>query len=308
MLYDKCILRLLNKIRRKGMTVDEGLRFIVADQSCSFSEKQTARAILNDPSAFDRFLESDGGKGSGNFGHKGRPGQRGGSGAGGGGSKAPKGLSFEQQKARWGAMSPKQYSEMKLAEFPDGVNPEVRAVFEKAAKSEPAITDAMQRHAQACGAEMDGLEFRMKDGDSFMRKVRKDAQEHGHQGQLKAAGKLYDAVRYTQVSDEKNLVANAKKTLTNLKAEGYNVVGVKNTWKDPNTAYNGINVKLRSPDGQQFELQFHTRDSLRVKEQIHTLYEEQRKLSTRDPRYKELNDQMMAISSGQRRPDSIETL
>ena len=83
MLYDKCILRLLNKIRRKGMTVDEGLRFIVADQSCSFSEKQTARAILNDPSAFDRFLESDGGKGSGNFGHKGRPGQRGGSGAGG---------------------------------------------------------------------------------------------------------------------------------------------------------------------------------------------------------------------------------
>lgn len=392
---DITIMRVLKKVRRMGMDTNDGLRHIVADSGSSFPEKQVAQAILKDPNGFDDFLNADGGPGSGNFGHGGRPGQRGGSSeegsagevthaqsvknyetairevlqkegieaanranhlalerglirqeqftagaqilakafleqdqaavdggngsgnfghkgrpgqiggsGGGGGSKAPKGLSFEQQKARWGAMTPQQYSETKVAEFPDGVNPEVRATFEKAVKAEPAITAAMQRQAEACGAEMDSLEFRVKDGDSYMRKVRKDAKEKGTQ--LKAANDLFDAVRYTQVSDEKNLVQNAKKTLTNLQAEGYNVIGVKNTWKDPGTAYNGVNVKLRSPDGQQFELQFHTRDSLSIKEKIHKLYEEQRKLPKRDPRYKELDRQMFAISNGQKRPDGID--
>ena len=301
---DRDVMRMLNRLRKQGINEIQGLRQIVHDSKSSFSDKLLAQAILENPQFLERG-QNDGGPGSGNFGHKGRPGQRGGSG-GGGGSNAPQGLSFEQQKARWGAMSPTEYSQTKLKEFPDGVNPSVKAVFEKAAKAEPAITASMQKYAEACGAEMDGLEFRMKDGDSYMRKVRKDAREKG--GQEKAAEGLYDAVRYTQVSDEKNLAQNCKKTLTNLQAEGYNVVGVKNTWKDPTNPYNGINVKLRSPDGQQFELQFHTRDSLRVKEEIHKLYEEQRKLSKRDPKWKELNDQMMAISNGQRRPDSIETV
>lgn len=122
---DLIVMRMLNKVRKMGKKENEGLRSIVAD-SASSTERHAAQAILNDPAAFDRFLEKDGGKGSGNFGHKGRPGQRGGSGGGGGTSKAPKGLSFEQQKARWGAMTPKQYSDTKLAEFPDGVNPEAR--------------------------------------------------------------------------------------------------------------------------------------------------------------------------------------
>lgn len=83
MLSDRSVMRVLNIIRRKKMTADEGLRLIVADQGYSYSEKHAAQTILNDPEAFDLFLEKDGGKGSGNFGHKGRPGQRGGSGSGG---------------------------------------------------------------------------------------------------------------------------------------------------------------------------------------------------------------------------------
>lgn len=203
-------------------------------------------------------------------------------------------------------MSPEQYSKTKIDEFPDGVNPKVRAVYEKAAKAEPSITAALNNEVKKCGAEMDGLEFRMKDGDSFMRKVKADARKKG--GQQKAAESLYDAVRYTQVSDEKNIVKNCKKTIESLRKAGYNVVGVKNTWKDPKNAYNGINCKLVSPDGQKFELQFHTPDSLRVKEEIHGLYEQQRVLSERDPKWQELNEKMFAISRKQRRPDFIDDL
>ena len=71
---DITIMRVLKKVRRMGMDTNDGLRHIVADSGSSFPEKQVAQAILKDPKGFDDFLNADGGPGSGNFGHGGRPG------------------------------------------------------------------------------------------------------------------------------------------------------------------------------------------------------------------------------------------
>lgn len=284
-------------VRSMGMPNTPAVRKIVADSMRCGSDEET---------------EDIGNKNSGNWGHKGRPGQVGGSGGGGGSGSGGGGTSGGShgsgtKKHDWHNMSSSKYSKTKLETFPKQASPAARAVYEKAVKSEPAITNKMKSLASQMGAEMDGLDYRLKDGDSFMRKVRSDAKEK-RWNQQKAADNLFDAVRYTQISDDANLASNAKKTIAQLKAEGYNVIGVKNTWKDPTNAYNGINVKVKSPDGQQFELQFHTRDSLRVKEEIHGLYEKQRVLKKNSPEWLDLDRQMKEISSRQRRPVDVESV
>lgn len=83
---DLVLMRLLNKYRKNHINVYAGLRLTACDASAPRLERRAAQAVLSDPRSFERFLAADGGKGSGNFGHKGRPGQVGGSGGGGGSS------------------------------------------------------------------------------------------------------------------------------------------------------------------------------------------------------------------------------
>ena len=79
---DRDVMRMLNRISRKGINEIQGLRQIVHDADSSFSDKLLAQAILENPQILEQG-QTDGGPGSGNFGHKGRPGERGGSGGGG---------------------------------------------------------------------------------------------------------------------------------------------------------------------------------------------------------------------------------
>lgn len=80
---DRILMKLLNKYRRQNVSIREGIRRTATDSRASVQERRIARAVMNDPSAFEVFIALDGGKGSGNFGHKGRPGEIGGSGGGG---------------------------------------------------------------------------------------------------------------------------------------------------------------------------------------------------------------------------------
>lgn len=229
----------------------------------------------------------DGGEGSGNHGHKGRPGQIGGSG-GGGSSSA-------------------EYSKKKLDSLPASVKPEVREIYQKSVASEPQITDDLTKIAKDVGAKMDGLDFRLKDGESFQRKVKSNANEN-HTSEEEAANNLYDVVRYTQVSSGKNLSQNFHKTVEILRKKGYNVVGVKNTWLEEGGAYKGVNVKMTSPDGQKFELQFHTPESLDMKEINHKHYEIQRKLPENDPEHQRLKRIMVQNAAKLTPPADIDTV
>ena len=40
--------------------------------------------------------------------------------------------------------------------------------------------------------------------------------------------------------------------------KGYESVKVKNFWTNKGNPYNGINCTFKTPDGQRFEVQFHT--------------------------------------------------
>lgn len=156
----------------------------------------------------------------------------------------------------------------------------------KAAAAEKRVTPDLEDLADSLGTRLEGLDFRLKTEDSLVRKL---AETPAHE--------VFDALRYTMVSDAKSLGDNARKTLETLQGEGYKVIQVKNTFRE-GEAYKGLNTKLQSPEGQVFELQFHTPQSFDMKQnRTHAMYETFRTLPAGHPDRSRLFDAMVDLSS-----------
>ena len=204
-----------------------------------------------------------------------------------------------------GELSP--YAKEKLDSFPNDAPEEIKPAYERACAAEPRITQDMQdTTAGVPSAHLEGLDYRLKDGDSFARKAESISDDKGIPLE-DAANNMHDANRYTQVSDGDHLVDNTNNTLAALKDKGYSIDDVNSTWGDDG-AYKGINCKLTSPEGQPCELQFHTPESYATKEPMHKLYEEQRQLPETSPEWNAYEDQMRAMSSSLTPPKNIEHL
>ncbi len=150
----------------------------------------------------------------------------------------------------------------------------------RAAAHEPAVSRLLQEVAGKVGGQMAGFEHRLKKRDSLIRKIHTVLKS---QPGLAVAGvEINDALRYTlQVEDAPpGRHAEAIRTaLTALEAAGHKVVKVKNYWPKGDN-YSGVNSVLETPDGLDWELQFHTAESFRIQHRDHELYEEMRKDET----------------------------
>lgn len=95
-----------------------------------------------------------------------------------------------------------------------------------------------------------------------------------------------------------------------LHRKKYTVVRVKNTFKE-GAVYKGVNTLVKDPHGNIFELQFHTPQSVAIKEnELHKLYEKQRMLDKKSDRRKwdELEEKMKTISDTIVIPTGIERI
>lgn len=187
---------------------------------------------------------------------------------------------------------------------------EIKAVasskIAEAVKAEPGITKNLTGIAAKNGATMVGLEYKLKTASSLERKVRTECQEKGMTPE-QAIKKMYDVNRYTMQADESNFTATVKNTFSTLEGEGYKVERVKNTFQK-GKEYVAVNCVLSDKNGTRFELQFHTKKSLEVKEVNHKLYEEQRADSTPAARRKELGQIMANNTNSIPIPAGIETV
>jgi hypothetical protein len=168
----------------------------------------------------------------------------------------------------------------KDGEFPDDVVEAAKKHRAEIEKVEAEITKLLIDLAEKNNARMEGLDFRLKSLKSLMRKIAAE-KDSEHDGDAEAAAKsMSDVVRYTMSYSPEDYVEGIKGVIDAMKESGYEM-RVKNYWKggDP---YQGINVAVTHPDGTQFELQFHTPQSVVEKEKIHLLYEEYR--TSQDPR------------------------
>jgi len=137
-----------------------------------------------------------------------------------------------------------------------------------------------------------GLDFRLKSGDSLRRKMESLVKATGKSPTAVALG-INDAVRYTAEFAPDQYEKGVRATLIDLGRKGYRVEKVKNYWQKGDD-YDGINAVLRSPGGMKFEMQFHTKDSLRTKDRSHKIYEKFR--VAKDPKEaKGLVRQMRAL-------------
>ena len=171
-----------------------------------------------------------------------------------------------------------------------------RRYREKMVASEPRITRTIIDLADEHGARPEGLSFRVKSEQSLVRKIAQEVEEKRIAGQVmrvdEAAESMSDVIRYTYVIGDDTYATAAKRIIADLEAQGY-TLRVKNYWAEGNS-YKGINVAMRDPDGIPVELQFHTSESLRIKEgALHEIYERQRVLT--DP------DQIEALTEEMRR-------
>ena len=181
------------------------------------------------------------------------------------------------------------------------------AAVAKAKEAEPAITGALQEVAAATGGQMIGLEFRTKTEESLARKLEKEGREK--KLDIKASlDRMYDINRYTTQYSEENMTAGIQQTFSTLESKGYTVMRVKNTFPDESAGYRGINAVVKTPQGTNFELQFHTAKSFEVKMSNHTLYEKQRAKGVTKEQYDKYEAEMAAAARSIPMPKGISSI
>lgn len=179
-------------------------------------------------------------------------------------------------------------------------------LIEKAKQKDQTITEDLKYAVSKGSGHLEGLEYRIKSQKSLVRKlISKSLQKDISIEEY--AEKATDVLRYTNVSTSKNLAKDYFKIVEILNRKGYNVVEVNNTFNSTGP-YRGVNTLVADKTGYVFELQYHTPESIKVKEINHKLYEEQRLDSTSAARKEELNAQMIKNASSIPIPANIEKI
>lgn len=207
----------------------------------------------------------------------------------------------------------KAATEKKLGNIAPELQPYFREVYEKRLKDEPKITNDICDIADELGAEMYGLDYRLKSAGlnekgecRAAQKIAEDMDKNGWTYE-QAVDNFSDMVRYTQACTEDTAVDQFEKTKAALEKKGYKFAKVKNTWDtfSEDNPYRGINCVVVSPSGTRFELQFHTPESIVGKEVQHPWYEEFRSDKVKPDRKKELGRKMYENMKKMRAPKNI---
>ncbi len=182
--------------------------------------------------------------------------------------------------------------------------------YEKIIVNEPKITTDLQEISKATGAELVGLDYRLKSKDSYLRKVNSDSKNSLDTKIISdtIAG-TNDVIRYTYQTAGDKLAESFNAVTGEMEAKGYSQFKLKNTWNDKRNPYKGINGIFISPDGQKFEVQFHTPESFELKNgPLHKLYEEFRLDSTTPERRLEISKEMFVMSAKLSKPKDIDKI
>ncbi len=174
--------------------------------------------------------------------------------------------------------------------------------YNKAIANEPEITATVKKIAEDGNLNALGLEYRIKGKESYLRKIRINYNPDGNEYEIN------DILRYTYGADANNLAARTLDSIDKYSSIGYNTVKVKNSWYNEDNPYKGINTIIQAPNGQKFELQYHTPEGFELKNgKQHELYEKQRLITDEEsPEYISLRNQMFELSDKLTVPDGIE--
>jgi hypothetical protein len=182
---------------------------------------------------------------------------------------------------------------------------ESRAIdlHEQAGLAEPRITPDIEAVAAETGGTRVGEAHVLKSVESIARKLT-DAVARGL-SLSEATAEFPDAVRYTITYPAESYTASVEKAAPGLaRSHEVDIDLIPNAWQ-PGNRYKGLNAGLLSPDGQRYELQFHTPDSYQVAQETHGDYELLR-TSTNTAERRAAFDRMVELSSHLVHPPGVE--
>lgn len=176
-----------------------------------------------------------------------------------------------------------------------------RQLLATAQSEEPAITNTLKTSVETSGGRLVGLDARLKSEASLVRKVNDRAlaevlfENRAPAAEVEnVATKIHDAVRYTVCADAERYTEVYRRTVADLESRGFKMLDDRrwNAWHAK--GYRGLNTTFVSPNGQAFEVQFHTFESFAAKTEMHVFYEEWRAAGTPVARQRELEEIMDA--------------
>ncbi len=167
---------------------------------------------------------------------------------------------------------------------------QVREVIAGVQEAEKGLTTDMQAAGRenTCGAWLDGMKHRLKGEDRLKEKIADLSTRSAPDATPEEVTReIPDAIRYTFCVRPENYEHAYWDLRERLQVQGYEMRYSENHWND--SQYKGINTRWVTPTGQQFEVQFHTAESLHAKQNVtHASYERLRNTLTRDAERSEL--------------------
>jgi hypothetical protein len=154
----------------------------------------------------------------------------------------------------------------------------------------------------SAGAWLEGFTHRLKGDDRLKEKIAEQLQVEPGKSCDAVLRHVPDAVRYTYCLPPENYTDGFHDIKGRLESYGYEMYHLRNSWTSPE--YKGINTRWVTPEGQRFEMQFHTPDSFDAKQNVtHPSYERLRNPLTLDTERRELRGFQQEVSAALEIPD-----
>jgi hypothetical protein len=173
-------------------------------------------------------------------------------------------------------------------------------------EAEPGLSEDAQAIEQenkdTYGGWLEGFERRLKGEDRLKEKIAERLEGEPDKSSTEILGKIPDAIRYTFCFQSENYARGYCDIKDRFENCGHEMYYSKNWWTDPE--YKGVNTRWATPEGQRFEVQFHTPDSFHAKECVmHLAYERIRDPATSRAELRELHAFQREVSSWIQIPD-----
>lgn len=159
-----------------------------------------------------------------------------------------------------------------------------------------------QENKDSYDGRLGGFGHRLKGENRLKEKIADKLQVEPSMTAAEALREIGDAIRYTFRFQPDNYTKGYYDIKDRYERRGCEMYLSKNWWT--NSEYKGVNTRWLTPEGQRFEVQFHTPESFHAKHEItHTAYERVRDPATSDEERAEFRSFQREVSSWIRVPD-----
>ena len=174
-------------------------------------------------------------------------------------------------------------------------------------QAEPEVSDNIKdiEKSNIHRGWVEGFGFRLKGEVRLVEKVTASLETSSPDASAREIiQQIPDAIRYTFCLRSNDYTAGCQDIEERLEGCGYRMYYSKNSWAEPE--YRGINTRWVTPQGQRFEVQFHTQESFHAKHDVtHEAYEQLRNPATSSSERVELSAFQREVSSGIRIPRGV---